>query len=55
VQKGIAIYTEVGKRHVSLQIPESAKAAASGPVTVEYVETVDDGTHLLAETQAVLR
>jgi P pilus assembly chaperone PapD len=55
IQKGVAVYTEVGKRHVSLPIPEASKAAASGPVTVEYVETFDDGTHLLAETQAVLR
>jgi len=55
IQKGVAVYTEVGKRHVSLQIPENAKAAASGPVTVEYIETFDDGTHLLAQTQAVLR
>jgi len=53
--KGVAIYTEVGKRHVSLLLPESAKAAASGQVTVEYLETFDDGTHLLAQTQAVLR
>jgi P pilus assembly chaperone PapD len=55
VQKGVAVYTEVGKRHVSLVIPENSRAAASGPVTVEYVETFDDGTHLLAQTQAVLR
>jgi P pilus assembly chaperone PapD len=55
MQKGVAVYTEIGKRHVSLLIPESARAAATGPVTVEYVETFDDGTHLLAQTQAVLR
>jgi P pilus assembly chaperone PapD len=55
IQKGVAVYTEVGKRHVSLVIPENSRAAASGPVTVEYVETFDDGTRLLAQTQAVLR
>ena len=55
LMKGVAIYTEVGKRHVSLLLPESAKAAASGQVTVEYLETFDDGTHLLAQAQAVLR
>jgi P pilus assembly chaperone PapD len=55
IQKGVAVYTEVGKRHVSLVIPESSRAAASGPVTVEYLETFDDGTHLLAQTQAMLR
>lgn len=55
VQKGVAVYTEVGKRHVSLAIPENARSLATGPVTIEYLETYDDGTHLLAETQAVLR
>ena len=55
LMKGVAIYTEVGKRHVSLLLPESSKAAASGQVTVEYLETFDDGTHLLAQAQAVLR
>jgi P pilus assembly chaperone PapD len=55
IQKGVAIYTEIGKRHVSVPIPETYRSVASGPVTVEYVETYDDGTHLLAETQAVLR
>ena len=55
IQKGVAVYTEVGQRHVSVQIPASLRSAANGPVTVEYLETYDDGTHLLAETQAVLR
>jgi len=53
--KGVAVYTEVGKRHVSLPLADSAKSAATGLVTVEYLETYDDGTHLLAQTQAVLR
>ena len=55
VQKGVAVYTEVGKRHVSVPVADSARALASGPVTVEYLETYDDGTHLIASTQAVLR
>ena len=55
VQKGIAIYTELDKRHVSVPIADAYKGAAAGPVTVEYIETYDDGTQLLAETQAVLR
>jgi hypothetical protein len=55
VQKGVAVYTEIAKRHVSVPIPENFRSAASGPVTVEYLETYDDGTHLIAETQAVLR
>ena len=55
IQKGVAVYTEVGQRHVSVPIPASQRSAASGSVTVEYLETYDDGTHLLAQTQAVLR
>ena len=43
------------RRHVNLAIADAYKAAATGPVTVQYVETFDDGNQLLAETQAVLR
>lgn len=53
--KGVAVYPEVGKRHVSVPVAERFRSAATGPVTVEYIETYDDGTHLLAQTQAVLR
>jgi len=55
LQKGIAIYTEVGKRHVSVPVADTYTGAVAGPVTVEYIETFDDGTHLLAQTQAGLR
>jgi P pilus assembly chaperone PapD len=55
LQKGIAIYTEVARRHVTIPLVEAYKAGVTGPVTVEYIETFDDGTHLLAQTQAVLR
>jgi len=54
-EKGIAVYTEIGTRHVSVPVPESYKGDLSGPVTVEYIETTDDGAHLLAQTRAVLR
>jgi P pilus assembly chaperone PapD len=55
VQKGVAVYTEIGKRHVSVIVPENFRSSANGQVTVEYLETYDDGTHLIAQTQAVLR
>jgi len=55
VQRGVAVYTEIGKRHVSVPVADAYKAMANGPVTVEYIETYDDGTKLLAQTQAVLR
>ena len=55
-QKGVAVYTEVGKRHVSVPVRrEPRRARPTGPVTIQYIETYDDGTHVLAETQAVLR
>jgi P pilus assembly chaperone PapD len=54
-QKGIAVYTELNKRHVTIPLADSFKGQAAGPVTIQYVETFDDGSHVLAETQAVLR
>lgn len=55
VQKAVAVYTELGKRHVTVPVDENYKGAVAGPVTVEYLETYDDGTKKIAETQAVLR
>lgn len=54
IQRGLAVYTEVGQRSVS--IPLGAKASlASGPVTVQYVETTEGGPEVIAETSAFLR
>ena len=55
VQKGIAVYTEIGTRHVNVPLAESYKGDVSGPVTIEYIETYDEGTHVLAQTRTVLR
>jgi P pilus assembly chaperone PapD len=55
IAKGVAVYTDVGQRHVTVPIDEKFKDAAAGPVTVQYVETYDDGTDTIAETRAVLR
>ena len=38
-----------------MPVNPSFKAALAGPVTVEYVETYDDGSHVIAQAQAVLR
>lgn len=54
-QRAVAIYTEVGRRKVSVPIDERFTGDARGPVTVQYVETFDDGSNTLAEVQAVLR
>jgi hypothetical protein len=55
LQKAVAVYTEINTRHLSLPISPSFKGEAAGPVTVQYVETFDDGARVIAETQAVLR
>jgi hypothetical protein len=55
IQKAVAVYTELNLRHVSVPVSPSFKGDPAGPVTVQYVETYDDGSQVLAETQAVLR
>jgi P pilus assembly chaperone PapD len=55
VQKAVAIYTEVGKRRITIPVDDSFKGAVAGPVTVQYIETYRDGNEKIAETQAVLR
>jgi hypothetical protein len=55
IQKAVAVYKEVTTRRVTIPVSETFKGAVSGPVTVQYVETYDDGSHTIAETQAVLR
>ena len=55
IQKAVAVYTELNERHVSIPISDSYKGPVDGAVTVQYLETYDDGVQKLAETQAVLR
>lgn len=52
---GIAVYTEIGQRSVTLPIDPALAANATGPVTVQYVEPTDTGPVTIAETSAVLR
>ena len=52
---GIAVYTEVGQRSVTIPIDPALAANATGQVTVQYVEPTDTGPVTLAETSAVLR
>ena len=53
--RSVAVYTEVNSRVVHIPLSETFKGDVRGPVTVQYVETFDDGGTTLAETQAVLR
>jgi len=55
IQRAVAVYTEVGQRKVVVPIDDSFKGEVAGPVTVQYLETFDDGARTIAETQAVLR
>ena len=55
IQKAVAVYKELNTRRVSIPVDEAFKGALTGPVTVQYVETYDDGAKTIAETQAVLR
>lgn len=55
LQTAVAVYTELGSRHVTIPVDDAYKGTLAGPVTVQYVETFDDGKQTLAETQAVLR
>lgn len=55
IQKAVAVYKEVATRRVTIPLDEAFKGSPSGPVTVQYVETFDDGTNVIAETSAVLR
>jgi hypothetical protein len=55
IQRAVAVYTEVGKRKVSVPIDEKYAGDPRGPVTIQYVETFDDGSNTLAETKATLR
>ncbi len=55
VQRAVAVYTEIDKRHMSVPVSDSYKGEVAGPVTVQYVETFSDGAKVIAETQTVLR
>jgi P pilus assembly chaperone PapD len=55
IQKAVAVYTDVGTRRVTIPVDDNYKGEIAGPVTVQYIETFEDGNEKIAETQAVLR
>jgi hypothetical protein len=55
VQRGVAVYTEIGARHMVIPVNPDFAGNAAGPVTVDFVETSDHGPLPLAETKTVLR
>jgi P pilus assembly chaperone PapD len=55
VQRGVAVYTEIGTRHVVIPVSADFTGSAAGPVTVDFVETSEHGPMSMAETRTVLR
>jgi hypothetical protein len=53
--RGIAVYTEVASRVVTLPVPPEVAAQLSGPTKVEYLEDSDTGGGMIAEAQVVIR
>ena len=43
VQRGVAVYTEVGERAVTIPVEDQYASAATGRVTVQYVEPSENG------------
>jgi hypothetical protein len=54
VQRGVAIYTEVGQRSLTIPVDEKYASSAKGRVTIQYVEPSDTGPLTIAEADAVL-
>ncbi|HMI39636.1 MAG TPA: molecular chaperone [Sphingomicrobium sp.] len=55
LQRGVAVYKEISDRTVTIPVSDKYTGALSGPVTVQYVESAEEGGRTLAETQTVLR
>lgn len=55
IERAVAVYTDIGTRRVTIPVDDSYKGELAGQVTVQYIETYDDGNQKIAETQAVLR
>ena len=53
--RGVAVYTELGQRSVTVPIDPAHLAHATGQVTVQYIEPTDTGPVTIAETTAILR
>jgi hypothetical protein len=55
LQRGVAVYTELGQRKVVVPLDERYAGQAQGPVTVQYLESTEAGPQAIAETSTVLR
>lgn len=52
---GVAVYRELDRRTVTIPLAPELEGQANGRVKVQYFETSDSGSRLVAETAAVLR
>lgn len=52
--RGIAVYSEISKRKVSLQVPPELAAALKGPVHIRYTEDRELGGGTIDEIDAVV-
>jgi len=43
IARGIAVYPELAKRTVALPVPPETAAQLSGPISVAYYESANDG------------
>lgn len=55
VSRGVAVYSEVAGRTITVPRSKDYAGSLSGPVTVQFYETSDSGATLAAETSAVLQ
>ena len=55
VARGVAVYPEIGSRKVALRMPAEVAAKMTGPIAIEYRETTDVGSTLIARSDVVLR
>ena len=56
LNRGIAVYPEIGRRTVTLPLAAGAPASIAGPATIQYIELGEDGLgRTIAEAQVVLR
>lgn len=53
--KGVAVYSEIGGRTITVPKAKDYAGPLTGPVTVQFYETSDSGATLSAETSAVLQ
>lgn len=53
--KGVAVYRELDRRQVTIPVAAEYAAQANGLVKVQYFETTEAGSSLVAETSATLR